>query len=173
MAMHRDHRLVPQRGFEDLRIGEIFNLPSRTVGDSNFAAFQTLSLDNHPIHYDAEYCKADIVRQYLRRTLTLLCAEVQRRRRPAPSLSPLIAEVHLKQAEGSRTERVTELPFSFLTLFLLLYPPPHSHRLANWPTPPSSSALAPMTSRSTPLGSVGMMLRCGLVWGIKRGVCLL
>ena len=55
--MHRDHRLVPQCGFEDLRIGEIFNLPSRTVGDSNVAAFQTLSLDNPPIHYDAEYCR--------------------------------------------------------------------------------------------------------------------
>ena len=54
----RDHRLVPQRGFEDLQVGEVFNLPSRTVGDSNFAAFQTLSLDNHPIHYDTEYCKA-------------------------------------------------------------------------------------------------------------------
>ena len=24
----------------------------------NFAAFQALSLDNHPIHYDAEYCRA-------------------------------------------------------------------------------------------------------------------
>lgn len=54
----RDHRLVPQRGFEDLRVGEIFALPSRTVGDGNFAAFQALSLDNHPIHYDAEYCRS-------------------------------------------------------------------------------------------------------------------
>ena len=52
------HRLVPQRAFEDLRVGEIFALPSRTINDANFAAFQTVSLDNHPIHYDAEYCKA-------------------------------------------------------------------------------------------------------------------
>lgn len=51
------HRLVPQRNFEDLKVGEIFALPSRTIGDGNFAAFQTLSLDNHPIHYDVEYCR--------------------------------------------------------------------------------------------------------------------
>ncbi|MEI9887507.1 MAG: MaoC family dehydratase [Rhizomicrobium sp.] len=51
------HRVVPLRGFDELSLGEVFALPSRTVGDANFAAFQTLSLDNHPIHYDAEYCK--------------------------------------------------------------------------------------------------------------------
>ena len=52
-----NHRLVPLRGFDELKIGEVFALPSRTIGDANFAAFQTLSLDNHPIHYDVEYCK--------------------------------------------------------------------------------------------------------------------
>lgn len=51
------HRVVPLRAFEDLRVGEIFNLPSRTIDAGNFAAFQTVSLDNHPIHYDVEYCK--------------------------------------------------------------------------------------------------------------------
>jgi acyl dehydratase len=52
------HRVVPQRGFEDLKVGERFPLPSRTITDANFAAFQTVSCDNHPIHYDAEYCRA-------------------------------------------------------------------------------------------------------------------
>lgn len=52
------HALVPQRSYRDLRVGEVFPLPSRTLGDGNFAAFQALSLDNHPIHYDAEYCRA-------------------------------------------------------------------------------------------------------------------
>jgi acyl dehydratase len=52
-----DHRVLPLRGFEELRVGEIFRNPSRTIGDGNFAAFQTVSLDNHPIHYDVEYCK--------------------------------------------------------------------------------------------------------------------
>ena len=52
------HRVVPQRGFEDLKVGEKFVLPSRTLTDANFAAFQTVSCDNHPIHYDEEYCRA-------------------------------------------------------------------------------------------------------------------
>ncbi len=50
--------IVPLRGFHDLRVGEVFNIPSRTLTDANFAAFQTVSLDNHPIHYDEEYCRA-------------------------------------------------------------------------------------------------------------------
>jgi acyl dehydratase len=52
------HRVVPQRGFEDLAVGERFVLPSRTITEANFAAFQTVSCDNHPIHYDIEYCRA-------------------------------------------------------------------------------------------------------------------
>jgi acyl dehydratase len=52
-----DHRVLPLRGFEELRVGEIFRNPSRTLGDGNFTAFQTVSLDNHPIHYDVEYCR--------------------------------------------------------------------------------------------------------------------
>jgi acyl dehydratase len=52
-----DWRVLPLRGFDDLRVGEIFRSASRTVTDANFAAFQTVSLDNHPIHYDVEYCR--------------------------------------------------------------------------------------------------------------------
>ena len=51
------HRVVALRGFEELKTGEIFRNPSRTLTEANFAAFQTVSCDNHPIHYDAEYCK--------------------------------------------------------------------------------------------------------------------
>ncbi len=51
------HRVVPLRGFDELAVGEVFALPSRTLGDGNFAAFQAVSLDNHPIHYDVEYCR--------------------------------------------------------------------------------------------------------------------
>src|SRR5580698_5128935 len=51
------HRVAELRGFSELRVGEIFRAPSRTLGDANFAAFQTVSLDNHPIHYDVEYCR--------------------------------------------------------------------------------------------------------------------
>src|SRR6202789_2233439 len=52
-----DHNVVPKRGFSGLHVGEIFRAPSRTLTEANFAAFQTVSLDNHPIHYDVEYCK--------------------------------------------------------------------------------------------------------------------
>ena len=52
-----EHRVVALRGFEDLKVGERFVLPSRTITDANFAAFQQVSCDNHPIHYDVEYCR--------------------------------------------------------------------------------------------------------------------
>ena len=51
------HRVAPLRAFAQLRVGEIFRNPSRTVTEANFAAFQSVSLDNHPIHYDADYCR--------------------------------------------------------------------------------------------------------------------
>jgi len=52
------HRMVPgQRWFEDFRIGEVFRLPSRTMTDGIFAAFQAASGDNHPVHYDVAYCR--------------------------------------------------------------------------------------------------------------------
>ncbi|MEJ0043126.1 MAG: MaoC family dehydratase [Rhizomicrobium sp.] len=53
----KTHRVVPLRGFDELQLGEVFAIPSRTIDAGNFAAFQTVSLDNHPIHYDVEYCK--------------------------------------------------------------------------------------------------------------------
>ena len=53
------HRMVPeQRWFDDFRLGERFVLPSRTMTEAVFLAFQAASGDNHPIHYDAEYCRA-------------------------------------------------------------------------------------------------------------------
>src|SRR3954469_14405248 len=53
----RRHRFPESRFFEDLAVGEQFYIPSRTVTEANFAAFQTVSADNHPIHYDVEYCR--------------------------------------------------------------------------------------------------------------------
>tara|TARA_Y100001970_G_scaffold167778_1_gene205287 strand:+ start:43 stop:531 length:489 start_codon:yes stop_codon:yes gene_type:complete len=52
-----EHHATESRYFDDLAVGERFLIPSRTLGDANFSAFQALSLDNHPIHYDLEYCK--------------------------------------------------------------------------------------------------------------------
>ena len=52
------HRLAEPRWFEDLQVGERFLNPSRTMTEALFAAFQLASADNHPIHYDREYCHA-------------------------------------------------------------------------------------------------------------------
>jgi acyl dehydratase len=55
----RGHRVIAQqRWFDDFRIGERFVLPSRTMTEAIFLAFQAASGDNHPIHYDVEYCRA-------------------------------------------------------------------------------------------------------------------
>lgn len=54
----RQYQLCPQRYFEDFVLGERFPLPSRTMTDALFAAFALASGDNHPVHYDIEYCRA-------------------------------------------------------------------------------------------------------------------
>jgi len=54
-----NHRMVKeQRWFEDFFLGERFVIPSRTMTSAVFAAFQAASGDTHPVHYDAEYCRA-------------------------------------------------------------------------------------------------------------------
>ncbi|GGJ02032.1 MaoC family dehydratase [Neoroseomonas lacus] len=53
------HHMVPQqRWFENFVLGERFILPSRTMTEAIFLAFQAASGDNHPVHYDVEYCRA-------------------------------------------------------------------------------------------------------------------
>ena len=53
------HRMLDaDRWFDDFRLGERFLLPSRTMTEAMFLAFQAASGDNHPIHYDAEFCRA-------------------------------------------------------------------------------------------------------------------
>ena len=58
MDVLRDMRAGPSRYFEDFEIGETFYIPSRTLTDALFAAFQLASGDNDPIHYDVNYCRA-------------------------------------------------------------------------------------------------------------------
>jgi acyl dehydratase len=53
-AQHRRHET---RWFDDFSVGERFVLPSRTMTEAIFLAFQAASGDNHPIHYDVEYCR--------------------------------------------------------------------------------------------------------------------
>lgn len=52
-----EHRRHASRWFDDFKVGERFVLPSRTMTDALFLAFQSASGDNHPIHYDLEYCR--------------------------------------------------------------------------------------------------------------------
>ncbi|MGA3683004.1 MaoC family dehydratase [Pseudomonas graminis] len=62
---HLSHQLCAQRYFEDFKLGERFVLPSRTMTEALFAAFQLASGDNHPVHYDVEYCRAHGMPQLL------------------------------------------------------------------------------------------------------------
>ena len=52
-----EHSYPDRRGFEDLAVGDSFFITSRTMTEALFAAFQTASADNHPIHYDREHCR--------------------------------------------------------------------------------------------------------------------
>src|SRR5277367_4538178 len=52
-----EHLIVPAWTFKQLVIGDVFRAPSRTLTDAHASAFQTVSCDNHPVHYD-EVCAA-------------------------------------------------------------------------------------------------------------------
>src|ERR1700688_2029485 len=49
--------MVPARTFAELRVGDVFRAPSRTLTDAHASAFQAVSADNHPVHYDAEWAR--------------------------------------------------------------------------------------------------------------------
>ena len=51
-------RFSDPRYFEDFHVGERYYIPSRTMTEGVFAAFQAASGDNHPIHYDRHWCRA-------------------------------------------------------------------------------------------------------------------
>jgi len=53
-----DFAIVQAKTFEDLEIGEVYRAPSRTLTDAHSSAFQTVSSDNHPVHYDAVWAQA-------------------------------------------------------------------------------------------------------------------
>lgn len=51
------HTYAEHKWFEDFKIGDAYNLPSRTQTEGIFAAFMVVSGDHHPIHYDIKYCQ--------------------------------------------------------------------------------------------------------------------
>ena len=48
--------MADQLYFEDFAAGDRFQSPPRTYGEEQFLAFADLTGDDHPIHYDREYC---------------------------------------------------------------------------------------------------------------------
>jgi len=46
-----------QRWFDDFKVGERFESPSKTLTDAHFMFFAGMSGDAHPLHYDDEYAK--------------------------------------------------------------------------------------------------------------------
>jgi acyl dehydratase len=67
------HLLAPPRYFEDLTLGERFPIPGRTVTEAHFSMFQAVSADNHPIHYDVEYCRERGLPGLLAHGFQILC----------------------------------------------------------------------------------------------------
>ena len=43
--------------FEDFREGDSFFSAARTIGEAHFLFFSGITGDNHPLHYDIEYCR--------------------------------------------------------------------------------------------------------------------
>ena len=50
--------IVPAKTFDDLKVGDVFRVPSRTLTAAHTSQFQAVSIDSHPRHYNAEYAKA-------------------------------------------------------------------------------------------------------------------
>jgi acyl dehydratase len=49
---------MSRRWFEDFRVGDQFESPSKTLTDAHFLFFAGMTGDAHPIHYDDEHAKA-------------------------------------------------------------------------------------------------------------------
>ena len=50
--------IVQPKTFDDLKVGDVFRCPSRTLTDAHTSAFQAVSTDTHPRHYNAPYAQA-------------------------------------------------------------------------------------------------------------------
>ena len=50
--------IVPARTFKDLKVGDVYRAPSRTLTDAHTSEFQAVSTDTHPRHYNADYAKS-------------------------------------------------------------------------------------------------------------------
>lgn len=79
--------MLEQRFFEDFTLGEQFPIPSKTLTETHFLLFAGITGDNHPLHYDVNYChergfRERVAHGYLVTVMTVLGA------------SPLSAVIH-------------------------------------------------------------------------------
>jgi acyl dehydratase len=77
-----------QRFFEDLRVGDRFESPSKTLTDAHFLFFSGLTGDAHPLHYDVEYARGTRFGRPLAHGLMLTAMTAV----GASTLSPLIED---------------------------------------------------------------------------------
>ena len=64
--------IVPAKTYDDLKVGDVFRCPSRTLTDAHTSAFQAVSTDTHPRHYNAVYAKAHDLQTMLIQPFQLL-----------------------------------------------------------------------------------------------------
>ena len=48
---------MSERWFDDFKVGDRFESPSRTLTDAHFLFFAGMTGDAHPVHYDDEYAR--------------------------------------------------------------------------------------------------------------------
>jgi acyl dehydratase len=80
--------VVSQRWFEDFKIGDRFESPSKTLNDAHFMFFAGMTGDAHPLHYDDEYAKKTRFGRRLAHGLLLTSMTAV----GASSLAPIIEE---------------------------------------------------------------------------------
>ncbi len=49
--------VLPPKRFSDFKVGDMFRMPSRSLTVALTSAFQAVSLDNNPLHYDDDYAR--------------------------------------------------------------------------------------------------------------------
>ena len=77
-----------QRFFDDFKVGDRFESPSKTLNDAHFLFFSGLTGDAHPLHYDVEYAKTTRFGRPLAHGLMLTSMTAV----GASTLSPLIED---------------------------------------------------------------------------------
>jgi 3-hydroxybutyryl-CoA dehydratase len=80
--------VVSQRWFEDFKVGDRFDSPSKTLNDAHFMFFAGMTGDAHPLHYDDEYAKKTRFGRRLAHGLLLTSMTAV----GASSLAPIIEE---------------------------------------------------------------------------------